>query len=231
MALSRGERREQLQIAQFVRGLAIQVTYRFVRRELLVVPGRATLLYSRLDRPRCGILRSAAAVAAATFAGLALFVLSNTLLLLPVTVALRAGGAGTNLTSAIALTIVVIRLGWTATRAVRTYLLEWQREKHLPRVGEQPRWRLDLMGATPAHCGNGTTLLRELVHLSDAAGATVYLVTEPHNRAFYRRGGFHLVPNDAKAFDGMVLMRRVTPTAKGRLPRQRLSAAVQLASR
>lgn len=230
LALSRGERREALLIAQLVRGLAIQVTYRFCTGELLATPGRATLLYTRLDRPRAHPLRSLIGVLAATGVGLTLFLLSNTLLLLPVSLLLRLDGADSETISTVALAVAGVRLTWTATRALRSYALERRRERFLPRLGDQPRWRLDLMGSTPAGAGHGAALLRELVTRADAAGATVYLLTEPHNRAFYRRGGFHPVTDvPDRSFTGMLLMRRVAPQA--RVPRQRINAAALTASR
>ena len=79
------------------------------------------------------------------------------------------------------------------------------------RVAGSPRWRLELMGATPSRRGHGLALVRALTAASDAAGATVYLVCEPRNRDFYRRAGFRLAPADGKAYDGMLLMRRVAP--------------------
>ena len=229
MALSRGERRELLQVAQFVRGLAIQITYRLVTGEMLAEPGRATLLFSRLDRPRPHPVRLLLAVLAATVVGLILFLVSNALLLLPLSLILHAVGAGPDVIGWVALGIAAVRLTWTASRAVKTYRLERRREKAMVAVGGRPRWRLDLMGSTPPGAGHGSRLLREFVRQSDAAGATVYLVTEPHNRPFYRRAGFHAITSEGMpAFEGMVFMRRVAPTPK--IPRQQVSATAQPAS-
>ena len=228
VALSRGEKNELLQIAQFVRGLAIQTAYRAVCDELLV-SDQATVLYSHLDRSRASLVRTVTGVVAATLVGLALFLASNALLMLPVGALMRLAGADNDLVADTALAVAGVRLTWTAYRAVKSYALERRRQKLLPTVSGQPRWRLDLMGATPPRCGHGAALLREFVALSDAAGATVYLVTEPHNRAFYRRAGFHVQPCTDSALKGMLLMRRVTPTA--RVPAQRVSPAAQTASR
>lgn len=229
MALSRGERRELLQIAQFVRGLSIQISYRFVTGEILAEPGKATLLFSRLDRRQIHPLRLALAVLTATLVGLTLFLVSNALLLLPVSLVLHALGAGPDVIGWVALGVAAVRLSWTAFRALMTYALERRREQAMAAVGDRPRWRLDLMGSTPPGAGHGSRLLREFVRQSDAAGATVYLVTEPHNRAFYRRAGFHAIAGEGQsAFEGMVFMRRVAPTPK--IPRQQVSEAGQRAS-
>lgn len=229
MALSRGERREALQIAQFVRGLAIQISLRAATGECMVAGSNATLLYSRLDKPRTHPARTAVAMLTATVVGVTFFFVSNSLLIVPVVLLLHAAGATADAVEDVILVITAGRLGWTASRAVKTYALERRRQAFLGRVSNQPRWRLDLMGATPPGRGHGTALLKEFVARSDAAGATVYLVTEPRNRAFYRRNGFHAVNTDESAFRGMVLMRRVAPGA--RIPQQRIRTAVHAASR
>lgn len=227
LALARGTRAEALEAAQLVRGLAIQVALRWCLGEVLVQPGSATLLYSRLDHERspARAMRTAAGVLAATVVGVGLFWLSNLLLLAPLAALVLALGGSRGDVLTLFLVVPAMRLGWTAWRAGVAYRLERRRERAMTPVGDAPRWRLDLMGATPPGRGHGSALVRALVQRSDAAGATVYLVCQPSNREFYRRAGFRPVPAEGPAYDGMLLMRRVAPTASA-VPAQRTAARV-----
>lgn len=220
LALSRGDRFESFNAAQLVRGLAIQVSLRWWLGQVLTVPGRAVLVYTELDHVRSlkRSLRTLAGVCFAVAVGLVLFAANKGLLLLPVgPVVFALGGDAIDL-FVLLVGISVIRLIWTTYRAITAYALEHRREAAMVSIAGAPRWRLELMGATPPRRGHGLALVRALTAASDAAGATVYLVCEPRNCDFYRRAGFRVAPADGKVFDGMLLMRRVAP-AQVRAPR------------
>ena len=213
LALARGDRFEAFDAAQLVRGLAVQISLRWWLGEVLVVPGRAVLLYTELDHPRSRgrTLRTGLGIVFAVVVGIVLFAVNKMLLLLPVGPVILALGGNTTDVFLVLVGISVLRLTWTATRAITAYRLEHRREAAMVPIGEAPRWRLELMGATPPRRGHGLALVKALTQESDAAGATVYLICEPGNRDFYRRAGFRAVPADGKAFSGMLLMRRVAP--------------------
>jgi ribosomal protein S18 acetylase RimI-like enzyme len=213
LSLSRGDRYEAFNAAQLVRGLAIQLSLRWWLGQVLTVPGRAVLVYTELDHPR-SLKRSLRTLAGACFAvavGLVLFAVNKVLLLLPVGPVVFALGGDANDLVFLLVGISVIRLTWTSYRAITAYILEHRREAAMLSLAGEPRWRLELMGASPPRRGHGLALVQALTAASDAAGATVYLVCEPTNREFYRRAGFRVAPADGKVFDEMLLMRRIAP--------------------
>lgn len=213
LALARGERFEAFGAAQLVRGLAIQISLRWWLGQVLAVPGRAVLVYSELDHKRSlkQTLRTLVGVAFAVVVGALLFVMNKLLLVLPVGPVILAFGGDAEDVFVVMVGISVVRLIWTAYRAVTAYLLEHRREAAMVAIDGAPRWRLELMGATPPRQGHGLALVKALTAASDAAGATVYLVCEPRNRDFYRRAGFRTVATDDPAMSGMLLMRRIAP--------------------
>jgi hypothetical protein len=229
-SLSRDTRHEALEVAQLFRGLAIQVALRWCLGELLVVPSRSALVYSQLDAPagltRAG--RTVAGVGLGTVVGLALFGLSNLLLLMPLVTLLLAVGFSHAQVLPAFVVIPSVRLGWTAWRAAVAYRVERARAGAMVRVGSSPRWRLDLMGSAHPRQGDGLRLVRAFTQRSDAAGATVYLVCQPNNREFYRRAGFRVVETSGRAYDGMLLMRRIAP-ARRPVPAQRVAPAAERA--
>ena len=229
LALARGDRFEMLKVAELIRGLAIQVSLRWVTGGLLYDGHSATLLYSELDPvPRRRLRRGIRTVLGTTLGavvGIVLVLAANLLFMLPIGALLRLLGMPSLGVQLVALVVVFIRLTWTGARAVRTYALERRRQAAMPRIGNAARWRLDLLGATPAGRGHGARLMKHFVARADAANATVYLICEPENRAFYRRAGFHVVTAPATPdFSNMLLMRRVAPAVGPRhVPMQRAS--------
>ena len=214
LALARGNRFEAFDAAQLVRGLAIQISVRWWLGQVLVVPGRAVLLYSELDHRRSPMrmLRTVLGVVFAVAVGLVLFAVNKVILLLPVAPLIFFLGGDTTDVFFVLVGFSVLRLTWTASRAITAYRLEHRREAAMVPISGAPRWRLELMGASPPRSGHGLVLVKALMRESDAAGATVYLICEPVNRDFYRRAGFRVVPADGKHFSGMLLMRRIPPT-------------------
>lgn len=212
-ALARGDRFEAFDAAQLVRGLSVQISLRWWLGQILVVPGRAVLLFTELDHRRDlkRTLRTLLGVVFAVVVGIVLFAVNKVLLLLPIGPLILALGGDTTDVFLVLVGISVLRLTWTASRAIGAYRLEHRREAAMVPIGGAPRWRLELMGANPPRRGHGLALVKALTKESDAAGATVYLICEPGNRDFYRRAGFRAVPADGKAFSGMLLMRRVAP--------------------
>lgn len=213
LALARGNRFEAFDAAQLARGLAIQISLRWWLGQVLIVPGRAVLLYSELDHRRGArrMFRTVLGVGFAVSVGLVLFAVNKVILLLPVAPLIFFLGGDTNDVFFVLVGFSVLRLTWTASRAITAYRLEHRRAAAMAPIGGAPRWRLELMGANPPRSGHGLVLLKALMLKSDAAGATVYLICEPVNRDFYRRAGFRVVPADGKHFTGMLLMRRIAP--------------------
>ena len=196
-----------------MRGLAIQISLRWWLGQILTVPRRAVLVYTELDAPP-SLTRSLRTVAGATFAvvvGIALFAMNKVLVILPVGSVVLALGGDADDVFVLLTGFSAVRLLWTGYRALQAFWVERRREVAMVAVAGAPRWRLELMGATPPRQGHGLSLVRALTAESDAAGATVYLVCEPRNRGFYRRAGFRVVPTDGRIYDGMLLMRRIAP--------------------
>lgn len=232
LALARGDRFESLAIAQLVRGLAVQVALRWWLGQVLVVPGRAVLTYTELEHP-WSVKQTCRAVCGLIFAvtvGVVLSLANKLVLIFPLGAVLLAVDVSRLHAFVVLLAISMLRLAWTAVRAVTAYRIEHRREKAMLPVDGAPRWRLELMGANPLRQGHGLTLVQALTKKSDAVGATVFLVCEPVNHDFYRRAGFRAVPAQGRHYNGMLLMRRVAPSrtqarAGQPLPRRQLSQA------
>ncbi|GAC1322417.1 MAG: hypothetical protein NVSMB13_00780 [Mycobacteriales bacterium] len=167
-------------------------------------------------------------MAAASGVGLVLFLASNALLIIPIRAAVAVLGLTADL-PIVVLTVAVGRLSLTLVRALQAYRLERRRQAALLPVGGAPVWRLDLLGASPPGRGYGGALPGLFTAQADRAGAVVYLVTDERNRAFYRQRGFRVVePTDRRAFQSVLLMRRLPRLAAGGIPQQRRRAEVPL---
>ena len=216
LALARGDHCEVLSATRLIPGVAIQLALHWCLREVLVRPGRSVVLYSKLDHDRtvkCS-LRKVLGIGFAVVVGLVLFALNHLFLLLCLALLILTGGGGNDQVLLGMAMLSIVRLFWTAMRAVKAYRVEHQRGQAMVRLGDAPRWRLELIGATPPGNGYGLSAVRTLTHTSDAAGATVYLVCAPSNYGFYRRAGFRTVPTPGPAFKQMLLMRRIAPVQR-----------------
>ncbi|MDQ6648658.1 MAG: hypothetical protein M3Z02_00830 [Actinomycetota bacterium] len=233
LAMSQFEPRPLLRTVEMFRGYALQVVARRVTGHVLATPNNtAVLVWSEvraapgqrlLSRAARGT-RNAMAVLAATCVGLALFLASNALLIVPIQMLMNAVGLSAYV-PLVALVIAVGRLSLTLARALAAYRLERRREQFLLPVGTAPIWRLDLLGAAPAGRGYGGELTRVFVERADHAGAVVYLVTDKSNRSFYRRHGFRVVEHtDSDTFRSLLLMRRLPRVQRGTVPLARRSA-------
>ena len=222
-----GEQRLALKTVELCRGYAIQASFRWVSGQILILPNKAVLLWS--DLPSDGrkmtarsLTRTLLATAFATLVGVVLVVISNAILMLPVGLALKALGGSASLIALVAISITGFRLALTGWRASQAYALERRRETLMSSGPGPARRRIDLMGARDRGKGHGGLLLDHFVRECDEVGATIFLVTEPHNERFYRRHGLRrLSVATLPAIKGMVLMRRERPQrAPVALPRQ-----------
>jgi hypothetical protein len=215
LALSIGEASGALRAAELIRGLSIQMTYRWLCREALVLEGKAVCLWSVTHHPRertvaaSDVVRRVAGVLLAVAAGLLMVVLSSSLLVLPLALLLHTLGVSAWHAVVLACGVVGVRQLTTGWRAVVAYRVERRRAALMTGDGHQPVWRLDLLGAASPGKGHGGVLLQAFNSRAESAGALVYLVTQEQNIAFYQQHGYRLVDTTGiAAYDGMHLMRR-----------------------
>jgi hypothetical protein len=207
-----GERRP-MHVIELLRGLVVQMVYRTLCGEVLVVPGRAVLLWSVVhrgpvhvaERVRSGVRRTWAAVVA-TLVGSVLNLLSLGGVLVLIGLVLHATGVSPAEAKFVPLALGTASMGVTGWRAIGAYRVEHHRQAYMAGLNDSPTWRLDLLGAPDARQGYGGLLLDAFVKQADAAHAQVFLLTQPENHDFYRRHGLRVQPSEG--LDGMLLMRR-----------------------
>ena len=192
LAFAPTERVPLLAVAELFRGFAIQLAYRWpVRQVMIDDDGRAALLWSVPVGPP-ERARRAAGVGAAVIVGLALFVASNVLLLLPVRATLHAAGASANTLANVQFSILSVRLLFTFCRAVGAFVNDARlRDCFPPAAGR--RLRVDHLAAIPARRGHGGRLLDEFLVYADSIDADVVLNADSSNVSFYRAHGFLVV--------------------------------------
>jgi hypothetical protein len=201
------ERRPEVGSVRLVRGMAQQLAYRWPNGQVLLDDaGTAALLWSRPGGPPSPLLRRAAGVLAAVAVGLALVVVANGLLLLPLAGLLCLLGLGAYV-QGVALAVVGLRLALTAGCAVRAYRHSLGVERRLP-AATGARIRVDYLGAAPAGRGHGGRLLGRLLLVADELDAEVVLDCDRGLTPFYRRHGFHLVDGHLRHGPEVMVRRR-----------------------
>jgi hypothetical protein len=200
------EERPLLGAVGLFRGLAIQLSYRWAAGQVLADEcNRAVLLWSVAFGSRRPIYRQLLGVLAGTSVGIALVVISNGLLLLPVGLILVAAGVGLRLVIDIGLGVVGARLLGTSWRAFLAYRNELRLTARLP-APTTLRWRIDYLASVPPRSGYGGCLLDEFLEHADECGAEAVLHCEMRTVAFYRHHGFRVVAGGCR--DGQNLMLR-----------------------
>ena len=226
LAFAPYEPRPMLAAAELFRGMAIQLSYRWAAgRVMAEASDRAVLLWTVCGRrPRKAVPREAWAVLVSVATGIVLFVASNLLLLLTLSAALKAVGVSAAAISNTRFGIVAFRLLVTLVRAVQAYVHDCRlMAKLAPQSG--PRWRIDLLAASPEGSGRGRELLRSFLERADAAQAEVVLNCDSRNVSFYRHHGFRLA---AERDSGRQFVMVRPPVAERRhLARQARQAGLQ----
>lgn len=224
LAFAQFERRPLLAALGLYRGLAVQLAYRWGSGQVLARDRRAVLMWSepgRVGRP--GLRRQLRGVSTGVAIGTLQLLAGTLLLLLPLGELLDTLGLPTRRKSLILLAVVLGRLGLTGWRAAGAYRLTAARQAAFPELAGRC-WRIDYLAAAPLGAGHGGRLLDRFVQRADRAGATVVLITDERNRAFYRRHGFRLHPAITPALGANLLMVRDAGqirAARGRRPAAR----------
>lgn len=195
LAFAPYESRPLLGAGQLLRGMAIEVAYRWPTGRIVADPeDRAVLLWSRASRTTggVGVASEFLGVVVATVVGAVLVFVGYGLVLLPIGVVMVALGVDVEVVIDGTLAIVALSLVLTCWRAISAYRAEEALGARLrPTVGQ--RWRVDFLAAIPPGQGCGGRLLDEFLDRADDAGAEVVLHCERRNVSFYRRHGFRLV--------------------------------------
>jgi hypothetical protein len=210
------------QVVSLVRGLIIQVAFRTVSRQALVIPGRAVLLWSvvagRASQPslrRSHGVRYGLATVAATCLGTVVTGLPLALLM-PLRDGLQLLGMSTRLATLVVLGCAAASLLLMGHGAFGAFRLERHRARRMTTGLAEAVWRLDLLGAPDSGRGHGGRLLDAFLCRADEAGAHVFLVTQTDNVGFYARHGLQ-VRSPAEP-DGMIIMCRAPGASQARQP-------------
>jgi hypothetical protein len=177
LAFAEAETRGLYSAIELLRGFAIQLGYRWALGTVVcTADDKAVLLWTPTSRqdPSLRGARKAWAAVVAVSVGLALFAISNVLLLVPLTLALRALGVSEPAVAVVRLAIVAVRLMVTLVRALRAFRHDLWLSRRLPPT-QARRWSLDYMAALPARAGHGSAVLRTFLRQADEAGAEVVL--------------------------------------------------------
>jgi len=197
------------------RGIAIQLAYRWPTGQILADRcDRAVLLWSvefRADWRR-SLRRELFGVLAATSVGIALWIVSSSILLVPLGMALWTAGMTASRVGDVEFSVAGTRLFMTLWRAFRAYLNDEALMSRLPSPSTT-RWRIDYLAAVPAKSGHGRRLLGEFLDYADKHGAEVVLNCDSRNLSFYRHHGFHQVGVDCPG--GQRLMVRTARSVRG----------------
>jgi hypothetical protein len=207
MAFAPYEVRPLLGAVALLRGITIQLAYRWSTGQVVADPSdRAVLLWSAASREgwRGSIHRQLLGVVAATSAGMALAIVGNAILLPPMGLMLWAAGADAKVVIGAGLAVVGAPLLATGWRALRAYQSDTALTHRLPSPSTT-RWRIDYLAAVPARSGHGGRLLKEFLGRADESDVEVVLHCESRNVAFYRRHGFHLVDAEVLARQHLML--------------------------
>jgi hypothetical protein len=219
-AFAPSEPRPLLAAIELLRGLSIQLAYRWgAGRVFAGESNQAVLLWSVAGswRTRRHVVREVAGILWAVAVGLVLFSASNLLLLLLVRGALDIFDASHETKIIVPFLLLMARFAFTLVRAAAATWHHAAIAAQLPRTAHV-RWQIDYLGATPARAGHGGRLLDGFLELADRADAEVVLNCDSRNLIFYRRHGFHL--SDGPCPGGQRLMIRVAASAR-RKPRLR----------
>lgn len=199
--------------AKLFTGMAIRLAYRWATGQVIADPSnRAVLLWSTTSRSagRPALYRELFGILFATLVGIALIVVNNAILLLPLGVLLVVAGIATKWVVDILLAVIGTRLLMIGWRLIRSYRSEVTLSALLPPT-PTPRWRIDFLAAVPARRGHGGTLLDAFLRQADERDTEVVLHCQKRNVAFYRRHGFQLLlvrcPDDQR-----LMLRQVRRT-------------------
>jgi hypothetical protein len=227
LAFAPYEARPLLGAVGLIPGIGIQVAYRWATDQVMADRNnRAVLLWSIAFRQgeRRAISREALGVLAAVTTGIALVVVTNAIVLLPLRIGLVAAGVSENVIIDVIIGIIGARLLVTSWRALRAYRGETALSERLP-TPSTTRWRIDFLAAVPAGGGYGSRLLDSFLDRADKRNVEVVLHCETRNVGFYRRHGFHLVATEAPNGQRLMLRpaqaprARIKPGRMHRLPR------------
>ena len=220
IAFAQYEARPLLGAVKLFRGIAIQLAYRWATGKVLADPhDSAVLLWSERFRGkgRRPLARELYGVLAATSIGLALVIVSSSILLVPVALVLEDVGVDARAIIGVGLTVVAVLWLMTCWGAFRSY----QNELALTALLPEPsglRWRIDFLAAIPARSGHGGRLLDAFLGHADECGAEVVLHCDRRNLTFYRHHGFHQ-PADGKLGGQRVVLRKARSIRPGRRDR------------
>jgi hypothetical protein len=201
-------------VAALVRGLSVQLAFRTITRQALVIPGRAVLLWSVVGighDPK--VSRGRVALAALVATGLGTAVTGFPMvLLLPMEIGIDLLGASEQLATLVVVGAAACSLLLMGHGAVVAFRAERRRARRMTADDQAPVWRLDLLGALDSGQGHGGRLLDAFLDRADHAGAHVFLVTQPVNVGFYARHGLQVL-SPAEP-DGMIIMRRLAGASR-----------------
>ena len=224
MAFAESEAHGLYSALALLRGFAIQLSYRWGLGTVLATDdNRAVLLWSpvRHSHRDMGHLRGTAAMLAGVLTGVSLFLLSNLLLLTPMSFVLHVLGISAATVRNIGIAVVGVRLLMTLIRACRAYLHDNRLLACLPRSATR-RWRLDYVAAFPAGVGRGTRLLTDFLRFADERDAEVTLNCDPDLVAYYRRHGFRRI--EAPMAGQVLMLRQAKSVRRKSRPSVALSA-------
>jgi ribosomal protein S18 acetylase RimI-like enzyme len=233
MAFVPYEPRPLVGAVKLFRGTAIQLSYRWAAGQLMNDPkGRAVLLWSvpsgaRTSRSLCRQLFGALT---ATTVGIAMVLVCNGALLVPLVIALIVIGVAATPVVVVGLCIAGASLVMTSWRGILAYQNERRLTARLPRPSAL-RWRIDCLAAVPARSGHGGHLLDAFLDHADACDAEVVLHCIAGNVAFYRRHGFHVAAGDCPGGQQLMLRRARSTRPRGRRPRNRTGRATGAAGK
>lgn len=192
---------------ELFRGFAIQIAYRWALGAVVAADGdRAVLMWSPVGPSRSAVewIRRTVGMVLAVLVGLALFALSNLVLIMPFRLVLGAVGVSTDTVQDVCVGILGVRLLVTLWRALRAYLHDANLQWHTP-ASRHLQWRLDYMAAVPARRGSGSALLRTFLAAADRQDVEVVLNCQPPLVPFYRRHGFRVARSE---LNGQQIMTR-----------------------
>jgi hypothetical protein len=205
LAFAGEERLPLVALARLLRGMAIQVAYRWPLGQIELGNG-AVLLWSSRPSGRSRWNNQLAAVTAAVAVGVVLFVVSNLIVLLPLRLGMSLCAVTRPTRALICLLVVLTRLTLMAVHAVHAALLDRHRFRHV--TGGRPDQRqIDYLAAIPAGRGNGGRLLAEFTRRCDDDGVHAVLVSAPRHFAFYRAHGFRIVHHEIQSTSNALLQR------------------------
>ena len=230
IAFAQYEDRPLLGAVELLRGLSMQVAYRWATgRIVAAADDRAVLLWSVAfhAKERQSLVVELFGASTATVVGLVLVAVTSAMLLLPLWLVVVFTGEHGGLVVKIGLAIVIARWLVTTWRAIHAYRDELALTARLPDP-KVPRWRIDFLGAVPARRGYGGQLLNAFLARADDSMTEVVLHCEKRNVAFYRAFGFREA-DVARPGAQRVMLRRRPSAGRGRRFRFKMEGAASSA--